>query len=1216
MTTTPISEPIPPNASTPFPIVGIVASAGGLAAFKEFLSNVAADSGLAYVLVPHLDPTFASQMVPLLSKVCSLPVVEAAQGMVAEANHVYVIPAQYFLGIAEGIFQLSEPPALQGSEIAIDFFLRSLAKDQGEHSIGIVLSGTGTHGTLGIRDIKLAGGLAIAQSPATSEFDAMPSSIIGEGLADSILPPAEMPAMLAQYTQQPYIKQPGFLESEASIEDKQVQTILALLRKHAHYDFSSYRTNMMLRRIQRRMGLLRIEHLDEYITRLTEDPKEAIALYRDLLISVTVFFRNPEVYDALADKLREELSNRAGARFPFRVWVPGCATGEEAYSIAMLLHECLDKQSDRDLGENPPTTLILVFATDVDEDAIERARTGIYPLSIASDVSQERLNRFFTQTDAGQYRIGKQLRSSIVFSRQNVLTDAPFSKLDFVSCRNLLIYWKPEMQQRVISLFHFSLADQGILLLGPSESISRAEDLFEPISKKLRLFQKLPSARSSSLAIPLVTPPPLLRSQLMESPTISVSQRYKKLVDRSLISAYAPASVLVNRYYDVLYQTGPLVDFLEFPTGEPNHNLLAMSRAGLRTKLRTVCQKSIAETVDQTIDAQVKRGDELFECEISVRLVQTPSDAENLLLVSFTEKSAAASNPGQVSASASPEATASTKFEQEQREIKSNNDEFESMIEELGGAIEDLKTSNEEIMSMNEELQSANEELESSREELQSLNEEHRKMNSELLEQATELDDANNDILNLIASTEMAAVFLDRELLIQRFTPPIVAFLNVRNSDIGRPLADITMRFVDDNLLSDCQKVVEEGIPIQTEIDGEKERLFLRRILPYRSQGDQVVGVVITFVDLTDRLVLEKSLKQNKDHLQAILDSAEDAILTIDDQGIIVSLNPATERLFGYYRDDIIGKSILALLTSADFEGSLEESIIQYFPISDVGGGRYHEQTAKRKDGSSFAAEFTRSRIDHLSLYIVLIRDVSQRKELQSKILEIASDEQRRIGQELHDGTQQELTGLSLIAGTLEDFFNQRIQGVADGSQTMTLERDELARLKLTATKLVEGLNEANQHVQSLSHGIMPVQIDGQGLRSALTELANMTSMNGKVVCRFSHVGTLTPDSNSVATHLYRIAQEAINNALRHGAAEVIDVSLTTDADHIQLEIRDDGIGIKAAPRDLSGSVNHGVGLQIMKHRASVMGGFLSILPGKERGTVICCNVPKRKKIG
>ncbi|TWT98782.1 chemotaxis protein CheB [Neorhodopirellula pilleata] len=1109
MTTELLSKPILPALPMRFPIVGVVTSAGGLTALKQLLGAVAVDCGMAFVLVPHLDPKQESQMVAILSRDCVLPVVEATDAMVPEPNHVYVIPSKFYLTIRDGAFQLSEPTEPEVRETAIDIFLRSLAKDQGEHSIGIVLSGTGSHGTLGIRDIKLAGGMAIAQEPSTAEFDSMPSSVIREGLSDCALPPAEMPGALVRYMRQPYLSSATSATTEIQAEDGQLDAILEILRKHTQFDFRCYRQSMMLRRVQRRMGLHQLETFERYLQRLKNDPAEITALYRDLLISVTAFFRDPEAYEALSAELRANLVIRDADRFPLRVWVPGCATGEEAYSLAILLIECLDDRSESPLDRPSISKPIHLFASDVDEAAIAIARTGIYPTSISTDVSEDRLERFFTEAADAHYQIGKQLRDAIIFSRQHVISDPPFSKLDLISCRNLLIYLEPEMQQRVLSMFHFALADDGLLILGPAESLGHASDLFKPISKKWRIFQKLPTSRRKQLSFPIATTNASQSPQTNLSTKIPPRQAYKALVEKSLITHYAPATALINRRYEVLYVTGPMTDYLEFPAGELTPSLMAMCRPGLRTKLRFACQKCFAEETNVSFVTAIERGEDSIQCRVNIRVEKLAADTETLLLVNFVDKPSRGGDPSKPKHPQGylsrlihrlrfgpsslwrdqlRQASESNYVLEMELAIQGNTEELGGVIAELEGANEDLKSSNEEIMSMNEELQSANEELETSKEELQSLNEELSTVNIELLDKVNELDVANNDILNLIASTEIATLFLDTDLHIQRFTPPTVALFNLRLTDLGRPLGDITPRFDDAELRSDCRKVIEGSEPIQHEIVGQNSRLYLRRILPYRSKGDHVSGVVITFVDLTDQLTLERSLKESKDH-----------------------------------------------------------------------------------------------------------------------ILEIASNEQQRIGQELHDGTQQELTGLSLIAGTIEDLFAQKVQAKGDDHDPISFSHEEMSRCMETSSRLVRGLKEANQHVQSLSHGIMPVQVDAEGLQSALTELASTTTVIGKVACSFVQHGTPSIESNTVATHLYRIAQEAVNNAQRHGKATDIRISLSTGGDQTELEVSDNGIGVDEA--NLRQHRREGMGLQIMEYRALVIGGVLSISPGTNDGTIVQCTI-------
>lgn len=1102
-----------PPSPTRIPIVGVVASAGGLTAMKQLLGAVTIDCGMAFVLVPHLDPTQESQMVAILSKACDLLVVEAKDGMVPQANHVYVIPSKLYLTIRKGSLCLNRPTESEIRETAIDIFLRSLANDQGEHSIGIVLSGTGSHGTLGIRDIKLAGGMAIAQEPSTAEFDTMPASVIQEGLSDYVLPPAEMPAALERYLGQTDLTCATTSALSNPSDDGQIDAIVELIRKRTQFDFRCYRKNMVLRRIQRRMGLHQLETSSQYAQLLRVNAAEVTALCRDLLISVTAFFRDPQAYEALSAKLRPELLIREADRFPFRAWVPGCATGEEAYSIAILLSEFLDGRS-HELSDRPLSgKLIQVFASDVDEAAIAIARTGIYPSSTSADVSNDRLERFFTTAEDNHFQIVKTLRDAIVFSKQNVIHDPPFSKLDLISCRNLLIYLEPEMQQRLLSLFHFALADDGLLFLGPAESLANASDLFKPISKKWRIFQKLPASHRSQFAFPVSATNASQGIATNAPAKVPPRQAYKSLVEKSLIAHYAPATALINRRYEVLYVTGPIVDYLEFPAGELTQSLLAMCRPGLRTKLRFACQKCMLEESETSFVTSIERGEDSVLCSVHIRSAKLPEEAEPLLLINFVDKPSrdgdsikrklrrgcfarlfhwvrlGSTHLLRDRLRQTPEPSDVHQMEQE---LKINSEELGGVIAELEGANEDLKSSNEEIMSMNEELQSANEELETSKEELQSLNEELSTVNLELLDKVHELDVANNDILNLIASTEIATLFLDTDLHIQRFTPPTVALFNLRSTDLGRPLGDITPRFDDADLESDCQKVVAGSAPIQHEIAGQNSRLYLRRILPYRSKGDQILGVVITFVDLTDRLVLERSLKESKDH-----------------------------------------------------------------------------------------------------------------------ILEIASDEQRRIGQELHDGTQQELTGLSLIAGTIEDLFAQKVHTISNDRGPISFSHDELSRCMETSAKLVRGLKEANQHVQSLSHGIMPVQIDAEGLKSALTELASATTVAGKLTCGFVQHGPANIESNTVATHLYRIAQEAVNNAQRHGGATDIHISLSTDKHQMELEVSDNGFGINAV--DLREHGKAGRGMQIMEYRAHVIGGVLSISAGRNRGTIVRCTITTQR---
>jgi two-component system, chemotaxis family, CheB/CheR fusion protein len=1216
-----------------FPIVGIVASAGGLDAFKKFFLAMPPDSGMAFVLIPHLDPSHESLMVGLLGKLTSMSVFEAGHDVNVQANCVYIIPPNKFMAIANGRLQLSEPKKQHAWETSIDFFLRSLALDQKERAIGIVLSGTGSHGALGIREIKLAGGMAIAQQPETAEYDQMPANAIATGQVDCVLPPEQMPAALLNYVEHPYLNNVGEVASLSAESTDLLNQVLTLLQSRTKYDFRCYRKAMVLRRIQRRMSLVHIDSLNVYLEMLQQRPEEITALYKDLLISVTAFFRDAEAYSVLEQELIPALIARHTTESPIRIWVPGCATGEEAYSIAMLLIEGIEAtQSPRN---------IQIFASDIDQDAIDVARAGIYPASISGDISPDRLNRFFAMVDYSHYQVNKHLRDLIVFSHQNLIADAPFSKLDLISCRNLLIYLELELQQKVIAMFHFSLSADGYLLLGPSETIGKLSDLFETVSKKWRIYRRIGPTRRDLIGIPFIKTEERPLSVPHKLTAASHRKGLKELTERLVLNEYAPAVALVNRKFEVLYVTGPLVNYLEFPLGEMTKDLLAMARTGLRAKLRVACNNAIRDirTIVDT-EARVKRNGHYYYCAITVRPVSEAKDPDGLMLVVFQDRGTQQSlDEGRLAdsaiASRSPRGTSPSEMEVHQYEdsalvqqlefeLKSMSEELHSTIEEMESTTEELKTSNEEIMSVNEELQSANEELETSKEELQSLNEELSMVNSQLQDKVAELEKATDNLMNLMSSTEIATIFLDTDLNIKQFTPPTKLLLNLRPSDIGRPFREIAPKFPDDPMLSECQQVLGSLTPLEREVQTNESTYYLRRILPFRTADHQLGGVAITFIDLTQRKQAEArqreadlqsigALQEGRERMAAILNTASDAIFTMDQQGKIEIINWATEALFGYTRDELIGQHA-SLLIPSTFGG---DRSVNFNDFAESGQsqimGTVREVVARRKNGSLFPAEIAMSKVNHLGLFTGILRDISDRKKLQSHILEIASDEQRRIGHELHDGTQQELTGLTLFAGTLCDYLESSTRTKTTGGEAWMFEEQDLDKLKQTAARLLQGLKEANQHVHALSHGIMPVLIDAEGLQPALVELAAVTNEQQKVHCHIAFSGSSSVDNNSTATELYRIAQEALNNALKHGLADDILISLSQQDQQIILEVCDNGVGIDPQVKNGPGKVKSGLGLRIMEYRASMLGGVLQVARNTGRGTTVRCIVPTTK---
>lgn len=880
------SPPTPPDVVQPIQaVVGMVASAGGLEAFKQFFLAMPADSGMAFVLIPHLDPKHESLMAPLLGRHTTMPVMEAQDGQPLEANQVVVIPPNHCLSLREGVIQLSAPPGRGAGETAIDPFLRSLADDQQERGVCIVLSGTGTHGSLGLKAVKAAGGMAMVQEPSTAEYDRMPQSAIDTGLADYVLPPGRMPEELVKYVQH-FVAGTTAQPEPASVQDDLAQ-VMALLRARTHFDFRAYRKRMLLRRIQRRMGLNHLERLADYLALLREKQDELSLLCKYLLISVTCFFRDPEMFQVLETQVLPELIDGRNSDAPVRVWVPGCATGEEAYSIAMLLIERVAAS-----GKACP---IQIFATDVDESTIETGRRGIYPEALLSDLGRKRIERFFTRVDAHSWQVSKQLREAVLFAPQNILADAPFSRLDLVSCRNLLIYLEPEAQQKLLQLFHFSLNEGGYLVLGPSESVGRLIELFKPVSKKWRIFHRLQSGRPSRAGFPIQAG--ARPSELPLAPLPVAAGNLTELTRKVLLEDYAPAAVVINRRYEVLHYSGPTHRYLQQPGGPPSHDLLTLSRTALRPRIRAAVAKAIKDAARVDVGGiRIKRGD----APVMVRLAAQPLPGklaeDGLLLVTFQDDPL----PQPIGEGASEQTRTDEQLvRQLEYELKTSREELQSTIEELESSNEELKASNEEVMSMNEELQSTNEELETSKEELQSLNEELSTVNSQLRDKVDELEDSNNDMANFLASVDNATLFLGVDRTIQRFTPSATHLFNLIATDVGRPIDHITARVDDPELSRDIDRVLQSLAPCEREVSIDQAQWFLRRITPYRTADNRISGVVLTLTDITPIKQVELNLRNLTEHLeQRVAERTADLEAEMKERQLAEQAVRASERKF------------------------------------------------------------------------------------------------------------------------------------------------------------------------------------------------------------------------------------------------------------------------------------------------------------------------------
>ena len=888
------------HAFLPFPVVGIGASAGGLRSFTDFFDSMPEDPGMAFVLIQHLPPESETLLPEILSRHTRLPVQQAVHGLSVKPNNVYVIRPGHTLTIEGGVLHLGQSVERKGHRRPVDDFFRSLAAEQKEKAIIIVMSGMGSNGSSGAQAVKAAGGICIAQDPTTAEFQSMPRSLIDSGYADQVLAPGDMPGALVGYVRHPYLSSPpapyGSIETLLQRERPSFNEILAILRTRTGRDFRGYKRPTLLRRMQRRMGLAQVTHLSEYAARLHKDAAEIVALADDLTINVTGFFRDMEAWTALRREVIRPLVAARENRASIRAWAAGCSSGEEAYTLAMALAEeaeAVRKQFD-----------IKIFATDTAEKPLALARAGIYPAGVEGDLDPERIDRFFDK-DGHSLRIKKAVREMVVFAPQNVLTDPPFSRLDIVTCRNLLIYLEPETQRRVISLLHFSLREGGVLFLGNSETVGAAVGLFSAVNKKWRIYRRIGGTRHGSVQFPLQTTS--FDGELPESIAAPPRSTLGLLVQQTLIERHSPPAVLVDRQGRVIYFHGDTDRFLAHPTGEPTHVLTDLVRESLRAPIRAALRQAMNETRSATRSERQDGNNAGNRVQITASPVRDPHTREyEFYMVTFQEErtsgeavAGSASQDGDRGVTGASN-TVGNECGDLERELRTVRDELQSTIEELESSNEELKASNEEVTSINEELQSTNEELETSKEELQSLNEELITVNAQLQVKIEDLESTSNDLSNLLSSTNIAVVFLDTVLRVRRFTPAVRDLLELIPSDIGRPIEHMAQKFVGGDLVQDAQNVLESLVPVEAEIRSTSGRFYIRRILPYRTTDNRIDGVVVTFFDISERKRAEDNVQASQARLQATVEQMPAAILIADaGSGRIIMGNREAAALLG-----------------------------------------------------------------------------------------------------------------------------------------------------------------------------------------------------------------------------------------------------------------------------------------------------------------------------
>ena len=866
--------------ATKFLIVGMGASAGGLEAFKGFFEAMPDAPGMAFVLVQHLDPTHKSLMVSLLKNHTKMAVTQVRDNTKVVPNHVYIIPPNKDMAILNGKLHLMDPTAARGFRRPIDFFLRSLAEDQTERAVGIILSGTGTEGTLSLKEIKGKGGLSIVQDPTTAKYDGMPRSAIAAGSEDFILPVKEMPEVLLKYAKNRKFK-PEDKPIPVSTPNELLDKVFILLRNETGCNFSDYKSSTVIRRIEKRMALNQIDKLENYIKHLQKKREEVLKLFKELLIGVTSFFRDKEAFEALRlIAIPKIIENKQDGDI-IRIWVAGCSTGEEAYSVAILFDEAIRKQTK--------ALKVQIFASDLDEEAITVARLGVYPETISADVGVERLSRYF-QGETHTYRIKKEIRDQIIFAAHNLIKDPPFSKLDMVSCRNLLIYLNADAQQKVFAIFQYALNPKGILFLGNSESLGEYASLFKVLDRKNKIFAitNLKQAKVPDIGYLFQEPIPLKMAN-----TIPQKREWQMslsgITDKLLLANYAPACAIVNIKGDAVYFSGNTGKYLQPSPGEAKLNIVDMAREGLKNDLRILLSKGRKSKKIQTREnIKVKTNGHEQLIDLSLRPLVEKGLEDEYWMVTFEDVATVPKKVAGTTPKKSVENT--TELYALEQELAATKEYLRSTIEQLEISNEELKSSNEELQSSNEELQSTNEEMETSKEELQSVNEEIVTVNTELQGKIDELAKAYDDMNNLLASTEIGTIFLDSDLKIKRFTPSMAKIINLIQTDVGRPIGHLSSNLIYDGIQQDVKTVLNKLIPIYKSIRSNEGVWYKMQIMPYRTSENVIEGVVITFVDITEEKQLAEELRDYKEKYEHLLEMTKTVIYTQNKDLIYTSM--------------------------------------------------------------------------------------------------------------------------------------------------------------------------------------------------------------------------------------------------------------------------------------------------------------------------------------
>ena len=1182
-----------------FPIVGIGASAGGLAALEAFFSGMPAniDPNMAFVVVQHLAPDHESILTNLIRRYTRMQVFEVIDGMKVQINCAYIIPPGFDMAFLNGTLQLLEPAYPPGQRLPIDFFFRSLAQDQRDRSIAIVLSGTGSDGSQGIQSIKHESGIVIVQTPESAEYDGMPKSAISTGLVDIELPPSSMAPYLVNYSTR--ISENQLKSITTPQNANYIKKIFILLRNHTGHDFSEYKNNTIIRRIERRMAVQQIDNIAEYVRYLQNQNSEVDGLFRDLLIGVTNFFRDPEAFDALEQKIIPKLFENKADDSTIRVWSPGCSSGEEAYSIAILLSEYMESLNKK--------YNLQVFATDIDSQAIAKAREGIFPASISEDISTERLNRFFTivHTDKKgrplSYRINKSIREILIFSEQNIIKDPPFSKLDLISCRNLMIYLNGELQKKIIPLFHYALRSNGMLFLGSSETIGEFTDLFSIIDRKARLYLSISnSIRSRSLGIrDFIQPTQKERTTSFRKewnkPSIN-KDPLREIAEKTLLKKLAPASALVNKSGDIFYLQGRTGMYLEPAagvTGTPN--IHKMAREGLKHELISALLKAVQtqESV-KCFGLMVKTNDHFTPVDLSICPAEKASketDLPDLYLVILKDGQAQKTIP-------SSNHTSTTDTEKEalisslKHDLSSQKEYLENLNEELETSNEELRYSNEELQSVNEELQSTNEELDTSKEELQSVNEELTTVNTELQTKVQDLSTLNNDMNNLLSGTGIATIFVDFQMSILRFTPTVSEIINVISSDIGRPIYHFINNLVNyETLSADIQSVLDNLTPKEIEVMTKSGMSYSMRILPYRTVDNVIEGAVISFIDITETKKAADIIEKQNSIVNALLENLQIGVYMVDSiTGKPLIANDTCLKLLGY---DILPEvesenfskffnlrkadtnepypnDKIPLIEAINGDSKHVDDIIIISPNGDQKNLEMFGTPIKDSNGTVWAG-------------LISFQDITERKLMEQELITLLKDKEL-ILKEVNHRVKNNMRSIN----SLLSLQSQRMNN-PECVSALTEASNRLKSMELLYDKLFQSPNFSELSVKTY-------------VTSLVDSVFSILPLN-KSIKIIKHIDDFVLDVKRLQP-IGIIINELLTNILKYAFTEqhdgTVTVSVKLVSDRVTLFVQDNGIGIQES---IDFENSGGFGLTLVNMLTKQIGGEITLK--RQKGTKI-----------